>query len=524
VTRPWAASNSYAWAPTVGNLDYKVLVQVRSAWNSGAAEFSLAKPFAIQSGVTAATLTPGVAAPQFVNSPVTWTASASGGIAPYQYQFSVFDGTAYTVTRSWAAGNSWTWTPAVANANYKVVVQVRSASSTGASEFSIAVPFAIRAGVSAATLTPNLAAPQNAGATVTWTASASGGIAPYQYQFSVYDGATYSVTRPWATGNTFAWTPGAGNLNYKVVVQVRSAPGAGASEFSVAVPFAIRAVTTAVVVTPSVAAPVGVGKAVSFTAQAIGGQAPYQYQWSVFNGGWTIVSAWSTSGTLSWTPAVANSANQVRVEARSAWNTGAAERSAAVTYPVMASVTGATITPNLASPRATGTTIRWQASVSGGQAPYQYQFAVFDGTAWVNLTGYTSSSSYDWTPTRPGTNYKMAVRVRSAWNNGAEEFTAFSGTYVVTGSAIAAIAAFTPALPSQGVDHYVFEVFAPTADPDTAVPIAVQNIGLPPIVLGECNANVLASILALPPGNYVATVSAVIGQTRLRSEPASFTR
>jgi hypothetical protein len=380
-------------------------------------------------------------------------------------------------------------------------------------------PYSIQPPVTSATLTPSVAAPQNLGATVTWTASAAGGQAPYQYQFALWDGLAWQITRPWAASSSWAWTPTAVNPDYRVVVQVRSAWNTGAGEFSIAKPFAIGAVATSLSLTPSVAAPGGVGRSVTFTAAAAGGQAPYQYQWSIWNGAWTIVGAWSTSSVFTWTPTVANSSNRVKVAVRSAWNTGAADRENAIDYAIVPSVTAVTLTPNLSSPRLGGTTIRWQASPSGGQGPYQYQWVVFDGTTWANVTGWTTSASYDWTPLVPGDSYRVAVRVRSAWNAGTAEFTAFHDYVVTTATVI-----FVPATPSDAVTYYRLEIFAAGADPNTATPIATQNLGRPPIVSGECSTDVRATIFPLAQGRYLATVAAVGSQGTLRSVPFSFVR
>jgi hypothetical protein len=57
---------------------------------------------------------------------------------------------------------------------------------------------------------------------VTFTATASGGTAPYQYKWWVFDGATWILTRNWSASNTYAWTPGEVNANYQVGVWVRS--------------------------------------------------------------------------------------------------------------------------------------------------------------------------------------------------------------------------------------------------------------------------------------------------------------
>ena len=65
--------------------------------------------------------------------------------------------------------------------------------------------------------------PQGPGATVTFTATAAGGTAPYQFKWWLWDGATWTVLEDWSTGNTFAWTPSTPNPHFVVAVWVRSA-------------------------------------------------------------------------------------------------------------------------------------------------------------------------------------------------------------------------------------------------------------------------------------------------------------
>ena len=64
---------------------------------------------------------------------------------------------------------------------------------------------------------------QTPGTTVTFTAIATGGAAPYDFKWWLWDGATWTVLRDWSRGNTFAWTPSTRNPNYAVGVWVRSA-------------------------------------------------------------------------------------------------------------------------------------------------------------------------------------------------------------------------------------------------------------------------------------------------------------
>jgi len=83
---------------------------------------------------------------------------------------------------------------------------------------------------------------------------------------------------------------------------------------------------------------------------------------------------------------------------------------------------------------------------------------------------------------------------------------------------------FTPSVDDAVVTNYVFEVFASTANPNTAAPIATKNLGKPVPSGGIDTADVGTTIGALAPGNYIATVSAVGVGGSSRSTAASFTR
>jgi len=82
-------------------------------------------------------------------------------------------------------------------------------------------------------------------------------------------------------------------------------------------------------------------------------------------------------------------------------------------------------------------------------------------------------------------------------------------TVVVNDPATPGRARFVPsANHSSAVDEYVLEIFPAGADPRSANPVAAQNLGKPAVVNGECEADVRQTIVNLPPGNYIATVTA----------------
>ncbi|MEQ1730365.1 MAG: hypothetical protein ABL982_18520, partial [Vicinamibacterales bacterium] len=60
-------------------------------------------------------------------------------------------------------------------------------------------------------------------ATITFTATARGGTAPYQYKWWVFDGHSWSLSRDWSTSPILSWSPRVPNSSYRVAVWVRSA-------------------------------------------------------------------------------------------------------------------------------------------------------------------------------------------------------------------------------------------------------------------------------------------------------------
>ncbi len=87
-------------------------------------------------------------------------------------------------------------------------------------------------------------------------------------------------------------------------------------------------------------------------------------------------------------------------------------------------------------------------------------------------------------------------------------------------------AVFTPSSNhSTAVKRYVIEIFTAGADTRVANPVATRDIGQPSITSGEIKVDIVSTILALNPGNYVATVTAFGDGGSNRSAPSpQFTR
>ena len=286
-------------------------------------------PFAIIPGLALTNLSANSPPPQVVGTTITFTAGASGGVMPYQYKWWVSNGTSWSVVQDWSTSNMFGWTPSAANVNYGVGVWVRSATSTtdaaDNATSSGSISFGAIPALAVTSLSANLPPPQVVGTTTTFTASASGGVMPYQYKWRVSNGTSWSVGQDWSTSNMFGWTPAVANANYSVGVWVRSATSTTDTADNAAsgsnLPFAIVSGVTLTSLTADKSAPQPPGAHITFTATASDGTTPYQYKWWLFDGtAWTVMQEWSTSNIFTWSPTTPNPKYQMLVRVQSARN------------------------------------------------------------------------------------------------------------------------------------------------------------------------------------------------------------
>ena len=317
-----------------------------SRWGTWWGSFQVDPPPA-----TAVTVTPSPASPRNVGTSVTWTAAASGGSGSYQYQFWLFNGTSWSLAKPYGAtnDNNWTWnTTGLAPGSYVVHVWARNAGSTA--EWEATAPYTSyvlqpsSGPATAVTVTPSPAGPQNVGTTVTWTAAASGGSGPYEYQFWLYNGIYWSIVKPYGAQNNNTWTwdtAGLAGGTYKVVVYARNVGSVeGYEAFSADISYVLQAgPATAVTVSPSPASPQAVGTSVTWTAAASGGSGTYEYQFWLYNGiYWSIVKPYGATNDNTWTwntAGLAAATYKVVVYARNAGSAEAYEAFSADAFYVL---------------------------------------------------------------------------------------------------------------------------------------------------------------------------------------------
>ena len=175
--------------------------------------------------------------PIAAGTPVTWTATATGGAAPLQYQFHLYDpNTGWRVLQGYGVANTVTWTP-LHPGDYALQVWVRAPGSTATYDaWAPSGTATITAGpVSVVSLAADRLLPLATGTTVTWTAAAAGGSTPLEYRFLYYRASlgTWVEGQAYGPSATWTWTPPAADT-YVVQVWVRTVgprpatrPGAG---------------------------------------------------------------------------------------------------------------------------------------------------------------------------------------------------------------------------------------------------------------------------------------------------------
>jgi hypothetical protein len=106
-----------------------------------------------------------------------------------------------------------------------VTVYARNVGSTSLAEAIFGpFPYVLGNPATGVALAPSLPGPQAPGASVTWTASASGGSGTYEYQFWYNDGNSWSMVKDFSVpGDSWTWnTSGLPLGTYNVTVYARN--------------------------------------------------------------------------------------------------------------------------------------------------------------------------------------------------------------------------------------------------------------------------------------------------------------
>lgn len=294
--------------------------------------------------------------------------------------------------------------------------------------------------MTSASLSSSRTSPSPIGSAVTWAASGAGGVAPYQYQWYLRSGSTWTMARSWSTTSTLSWTPTQAGV-YAVAIWARSANSTSSqweayAEQTFVVGTGGSADTTGPILTIDSHAN---GQTVTTSSITLSGRALDDAAGGNGIAGVSVngisVSGAAASGTSTvlWSRTVTLVAGQnvftvVAIDglgnqtSRQVTLTYAASSGSAAPAPAPQSraMTAVSLTANQPSPSMTNSTVWWIASGAGGASPYQFQWYMRQGGgAWTLVRGWSATASLAWTPTDPGT-YVFAVWARSASSTSAQ--------------------------------------------------------------------------------------------------------
>jgi|GEM_PF-2015221 len=353
------------------------------AVNSDIATLTVTSPLTITSQPENQNVTPG--------STATFSVSVSGGIPPYAFQWQYRTSSSGTWTNVSAASGK---TP-----NYTFTVQARH------NGYQYRCKITDKAGSSVITnivtlhgspLTIN-SQPQDltvsAGQTASFSVTASGGTAPYSYQWQ----SRTSPSGSWAnvasaSGKTDTLTFTAQTRHNGFQYRCRITDTAGQSVES---SYATLTVGGPLIITSQPAdQTVSAGEKASFTVTPSGGTAPYSYQWQYrksASGAWTAVFTAGKAQTYSVTAALRHNGYQYRCMVTD--SAGQSVTSSIATLTVGSSLI-ITEQPQDRNVQAGDTTF-FSVTVSGGTAPYSYQWQYRKSAsgAWTNVSAYSGRTA-----------------------------------------------------------------------------------------------------------------------------------
>jgi hypothetical protein len=285
-------------------------------------------------------------------------------------------------------------------------------------------------------LTMNKPSPQPVGTPITFTAAVSGGTAPYQFKWTLFNGVSWNMVQQWSTSSSFTWTPTAAGSGYQMAVWVRSAGNTvEAPEASGSIAFAIAAAPATDTTSPtaSISTPT-TGTSYSTTSSSINvsGTAAdnagvTQVRWASDRGGSGVAS-----GTTSWSVSGISLVSGTNVITITAFDAAGNQGTDSLTVTYSTADTTQPI-PTISAPT-TGTTYAATSSTIGlsGTAADNVGVAQVRWTSDRGGSGVASGTT-NWSalgiPLLGGTNVITITAVDAAGNQGADTLTV---TYTVT--------------------------------------------------------------------------------------------
>ena len=233
-----------------------------------------------------------------------------------------------------------------------------------------------------------------AGNTITLSASAQGGKAPYQYRFTEKHSAGWTTIQNYSDNSELVIHPeNGGEAHY--CVYVKDANGTIEKKTLI---LQIDEVLEELTLSVDIPDEIIVGGTYSINALAQGGKAPYKFRFTEKTAeGWKTIRNWGTSAELSINPEVSGTVRYcVYVK-----DSNGTESKLPFSITAEEALEELTIDVNVPE-----VTVNESADIiitaAGGKAPYQYMFKEKSGTSWITVQNWSDSDTLRITPDEPG--------------------------------------------------------------------------------------------------------------------------
>jgi len=402
----YGTANTCPWNPTASGV-FPLVARVRTVGSTSTYDVQNDVFYTVNAGAagSSVSLTASPLSPQPISTPITLTATASGGTS-FEYQFSAtLNGTA-TIIRAYAATPTCPWTPTVAGA-YTLSVAARLVGGTQNPNMVNTLNYTINpVTISGVSLTASPTSPQPVQTAIKLTAAATGGTSlQYKFQATSSAGVT-TVLQNYAATATYTWTPATADT-YTLQVFAEQTGTTQDPNATATLTYTIGAAQPLTGLTASPASPQPVNTNVTLTAQSAGGSnLQYKFTATSSTGTVTTLQNYATTSTCAWTPTTADTYT-LTVYAQPVGGTTTYQVSITYTVTTVQPVlTGLTASP--ASPQPVNTKITLTAQAASG-SNLQYKFTATSSTGTVTtLQNYATTQTCAWTPTAADT-YTLTV-------------------------------------------------------------------------------------------------------------------
>ena len=347
----YTTTPSCTWAPSTSG-SFTLVVWAREVGHTANYDVFATLPYQVTPApLTAVALATTPASPQPLGTPITLTATPTGGGGQVQYLFRA----GYTDAAGWHWANingtyttssTCTWTPTSA-ASYTLVVWARLLGHTANYDQYATQAYQLTPSpFTAVALKAAPASPQPYGTPITLTATPTGGGGQVTYLFRVgyTDAAGWhwtNLTLSYTTTATCTWKPTTVGTFTLVVWARLAGHTANYDQYALQAYQVTIPPLTAVTLKAAPASPQPYGTPITLTATPTGGGGQVQY---LFRAGYTDAAGWhwaninstyTTTATCTWTPATATSYTLV-VWARLVGHTANYDQYATLGYQITA--------------------------------------------------------------------------------------------------------------------------------------------------------------------------------------------